>query len=179
MEEWISRADMALYRAKAAGRNQVKVENIEGNLEDFIGSTVRSARLQWSKNYECGHATIDQQHRDLFASLNRLLQLGEDETDQMKIQKEIIKLLNGTVKHFQYEEQILFQTAHSEAKHHAEAHRQLLQRASQLINQYEDERVNLAALLHFMIYELTAQHIMIDDKRFGAIGDSPAPTPEA
>ena len=38
VEEWMQRADMALYKAKISGRNQVRVEDLDGSISNFISN---------------------------------------------------------------------------------------------------------------------------------------------
>ena len=172
VEEWIKRADLALYRAKINGRNQVIVEDLEGNIENFMCGASRSLLLQWSKTYECGHAKIDQQHRNLFARANDLLQMNDKDASKENIAVTVKALLEETFAHFQYEEQILKQIAHPDALAHAKSHQRLLDKTNILLSKFQRGGAELAALLHFMIYELTAQHIMIDDRCFGKISIS-------
>ena len=174
MEEWIKRADLALYRAKIDGRNQTNVEDLEGSISNFICSTSSALRLQWSESYECGHEEIDQQHRNLFAAVNNLLQLDSSGADKMEIGVAVEGLLADTVEHFQFEEHILNQIEYQDAPSHLQAHQRLLDRANILLAQFQRDGADLATLLRFMIYELTAQHIMIDDRCFGKI-DAAAP----
>ena len=169
VEEWIKRADLALYRAKVNGRNQVIVEDLEGSIENFMCGASRSLLLQWSKTYECGHAEIDQQHRNLFARANDLLQMNDKDASKENIAVTVKALLEETFAHFQYEEQILKQIAHPDAFAHAQSHQRLLDKTNILLSKFQRGGAELAALLHFMIYELTAQHIMIDDRCFGKI----------
>lgn len=169
MEEWIRRADLALYRAKTGGRNQVKVEDLDSSIDNFICSASNALRLQWSETYECGHADIDQQHRHLFETVNTLLQLNSSGADKTRTAEAIQGLLTETIEHFQFEEHILEQIGYPEAPSHIQAHQRLLDRANILLAQFLRNGTDLAALLHFMIYELTAQHIMIDDRCFGKI----------
>ena len=174
IEEWIKRADTALYRAKVNGRNQIMIEDLSGSIDNFKCYTSRALHLQWSTTYECGHAEIDQQHRNLFTRANELLQMSDKDADKENIAGTVKALLEETVAHFKYEENILEQAGHPEFALHAQAHQRLLDKTNILLARFQRGGTELSALLHFMIYELTAQHIMIDDRCFGKISLSEA-----
>lgn len=165
-EEWLGRADMALYRAKSAGRNVVRVENLEVVPDEPITGGVCLRQLQWNPACESGHALIDTQHKELFVLINELLRLGAGGGDSPEIRRKIEALYGRTVTHFQDEERVLREHGYARLDEHAKAHQHLLDRAHKLLGLYERGEVDLPALFHFMIYELTAQHMMIDDQRF-------------
>ena len=87
----------------------------------------------------------------------------------------IKELLEETVAHFAHEEQILEQLAHPDTSVHLLSHRRLLDKTNILLDKLQRGSADLGALLHFMIYELTAQHIMIDDRCFSKISFSEQP----
>ena len=152
------------------------IEDLSGSMDNYLCSASRTLLLQWSKTYECGHAEIDQQHRNLFATANELLQMNCKDAEKENIAVTVKALIEATVAHFQFEERILEQIAHPEASAHAQSHQRLLDKTNILLATFQRGGTELAALLHFMIYELTAQHIMIDDRCFGKISIS---APEA
>jgi diguanylate cyclase (GGDEF) domain/hemerythrin-like metal-binding domain len=179
VEEWIKRADLALYRAKVNGRNQVMVEDLSGSIDNYMCSASRTLHLQWNKTYECGHAEIDNQHKNLFMMANKLLQLNDEKANKENIAAEIRTMIEATIAHFRYEERILKQVAHQGLSPHTHSHQRLLEKTNNLLDRLQSGSAEIGTLLHFMIYELTAQHIMIDDRYFGKISTiEPEPAPK-
>lgn len=61
--------------------------------------------IPWNKRYELGVESIDKQHKQLFATINKLLTLGEEEGKKEWVCKEGVKYLkNHVAEHFQHEE---------------------------------------------------------------------------
>lgn len=61
--------------------------------------------IPWNRRYEIGVESIDKQHKQLFAMINKLLTLGEEEEKKEWVCREGVKYLkNHVVEHFQHEE---------------------------------------------------------------------------
>ncbi len=61
--------------------------------------------IPWNKRYEIGVESIDKEHKQLFATINKLLTLGDEEGKREWVCREGVKYLkNHVVEHFQHEE---------------------------------------------------------------------------
>lgn len=64
--------------------------------------------IPWNKRYELGVELIDKQHKQLFATINKLLTLGEEEEKKEWVCREGVKYLkNHVIEHFQDEEKYM------------------------------------------------------------------------
>jgi diguanylate cyclase (GGDEF)-like protein/hemerythrin-like metal-binding protein len=179
-EEWLGRADGALYRAKAAGRNQVKAEDLEIGADDLASDGARIIQLRWRPGFESGNETIDAQHRALFAQANALLAQGADPADHNGIADQVSRFWLETRKHLVDEEIVIRHYGYPQADDHARAHAQLIERFDELFGKFTKEKIGAGEIFHFIVYELTAQHILIEDRKFFPLFRQRAPdTPGA
>lgn len=164
-ESWLNRADMALYRAKAAGRNRVEAECLKLQVSQKALDTL-PLRLDWNRDYECGHFQIDSQHRALFEHANGLLRAILGHASKREIIQQINSLITEIKQHFADEGAVLETIVYPDAQHHYELHCRLLDRATQLAGRFEKGQLGEGELLHFLVYEVIAQHMLIEDRKY-------------
>lgn len=166
-EQWFQRTDAALYRAKSCGRNQVKVAQ-ETPRRDITGESVSAnfVRLVWHKAYECGHEVIDRQHQALFNDANNLLNaiLTQQPTDEVGLI--IDTLIRDVVQHFHDEETIITAAGYPGDMEHSNAHRELVNNAVMLVNQFRAGTLNTGELFHFLAVDMVARHLLCADREF-------------
>ena len=164
-EEWLQRADMALYQAKARGRNTVVAEMPLGLPLEPRGADREILQIVWHADYETGCQAIDAQHRLLFDHANRLLDTVLHDAPKATIEKELAEFVAFTGHHLRCEEEILERSRFPELAAHRELHRQLIERAELLMDRYTRDLLQIGELLHFVVYELTTQHLLIEDRK--------------
>lgn len=163
---WLERADKALYRAKSTGRNRVENEYLPLDGEQNDQSKTNLVQLVWRSSYESGNSLIDTQHRALFEHANTLLQAILDDKSKSEISRLIASLVSEIEQHFKDEESVFQHANYSDFDHHNKLHCHLLERAKTLLERYEKDRIGSIELLHFLTYEMVAQHILIEDRKY-------------
>jgi diguanylate cyclase len=113
-------ADLALYRAKHCGRNQIQMapEAAHKLGEDSL-ELLKTLRLEWDLAHECGHADIDDAHRDLFAHVNLVLERAVSGVSRSVVAEMADTLIAEMHRHFVEEEQIVEAAGFPQASQHA------------------------------------------------------------
>jgi diguanylate cyclase len=159
---WFQRLDRSLYSAKRLGRNQVVVDR-RGNSDRWAEeSPMPAMHLEWKEAYESGDATIDEQHRELFARANALI----DANFTGGALASLDELLSHLLDHFVDEEAILVRLNYDHFDEHKRAHSALLKRAGWLRDRAAMGEANLGAVVEFIAQDVIARHLMTADRAF-------------
>ncbi len=79
--------------------------------------------IPWNKRYEIGVDFIDKEHKQLFSTINKLLNLSESEEKREWVCREGVKFLrNHTYEHFQHEETYMRSIDYSDFEIHKSLH---------------------------------------------------------
>ena len=125
-------------------------------------------RLVWKPEYETGNERIDAQHKEFFNQGNGLLDaiLCYDAKDD--VGRRIERFLAFVDVHFQEEEAWLIGQNWPGATEHARHHQDLAERAADLLAKHDAGQLDATEFLNFFVNELILQHLLIDDRKFGA-----------
>lgn len=168
-EDWFKRADAALYRAKAGGRNQVQIAP-EAPERDGAGKNMAAnlVRLSWHAAYECGNPVIDEQHRGLFADANHLLGAVLSARPEAEVAALVNTLIKDVVQHFKDEEVIIRAVGYPRADEHAAIHSALVDKAVLLVKHFHDGTLAIGELFQFLAHDVVARHMLGADREFFA-----------
>ena len=159
-KSWYKRADAALYRAKNSGRNCV-VE-----CSETVAAPIASVRLEWQSGWESGNQAIDEQHRQLLALANNLINISFAGVRFEQVMLQLDRLLKHIDQHFYAEEKILTAVGYPEVEHHVLLHKKLIMKALQIEELYKREGLQSAAFFSFIIDDVVLGHMLKDDVLF-------------
>ena len=161
-EQIISFADEALYKAKEKGRNRVEFSESLYQLE----SKTDLVTLTWNRVDESGSHLIDGQHKTLLEDSNHLITALINRDSKEVCARHLDKLIEDIKIHFRDEEKIFLKTKYPYAKNHIISHNNLIKKAEILRNKNYPIPPNLGEVVSFVIYDVVAQHLAIEDKGY-------------
>ena len=166
-EQWFQRADAALYRAKACGRNPVQVAPETPQRIGFSENVgANFVQLNWHAAYECGHLLIDEQHRALFTDANDLLGAILSNRPEDEVSALIDALIRDVVQHFRDEEATISAAGFPGAVEHAGIHRRLVDSAVTLVGRFHAGALGVGELFQFLAHDVVARHMLGADREF-------------
>ena len=164
----LKNADNAMYVAKALGRAQVHVSG--GTKDDGMVRVMPDRgdapviNLVWRRSYQCGDATIDREHKDLFMHGNTLIRaVANGRIPLGKLPEMLDELIDSVMAHFRNEEFILLRYGYAELESHGQKHQHLIERALELRSMAVSGELALADVVSFIARDVVAEHMLVDD----------------
>ncbi|MFC3914374.1 diguanylate cyclase domain-containing protein [Pseudaeromonas sharmana] len=161
IDDLINKSDQMMYKAKKQGA---------GSIIFFAPVIPQSGnsffRLLWSRDLECGLAQIDEEHEALFALANQLLATIVAGRFTEQTEPCLLGLLSHAKSHFKHEISTLMKMRYPDAVRHDLIHKQLLHKAGELQARYLRGELEPLVLIHFIVYEIVDQHMMVEDKKW-------------
>lgn len=125
---------------------------------------------EWSSSLETGHAGIDNQHKQLVAALNALLEACRSGRGQAELERTLDFLGGYTIKHFTDEEKLQQQSNYPDYFQHRQCHEDFKPVVQNLAEELlrEGPTDELVEKVYESIGDWLLEHIKGDDFRFAA-----------
>ena len=162
----VQRADAALYRAKAFGRNRVEIAEEQQDPSGEQLPRLPILRLAWNESFAFGIPELDNEHHHLFELANRIIHGIENEQPKEATLLQMQDLLTEFSLHCQHEERDMASIGYPEREAHIVAHQQLMAQAEQMISNWRGEQATMGDLLSFMAHGVIARHILTADRDY-------------
>jgi len=120
----------------------------------------------WRTSFASGNTLIDQQHRALFSTANRLTDELTSDTSEHAIKERIHGLIEEVHVHFRTEEAILEAAAPKLVESHKALHAQLLEEFREIAAQVVLKNTSMRTLVGFVLYDVIANHLAKEDTKF-------------
>jgi len=159
-ESWIEKVDLALYRAKNGGRNQV----VSWNQGDVV--PVVQVRLEWRPEWSSGNEQIDSEHVAVLELANGLLDKSLSRQPAAAISRQLDQLLDHVVLHFSHEEEVLARVGYPHVQEHAQLHRKLTEEALALRESFRQGTAQADSFFQFLVSKVVVGHLLTADVRF-------------
>ncbi len=148
----------------AAAEMAAAADNSVGEAFDASGNLL--IKLHWHPGFESGNADIDREHRALFAVSNDLLNAIVNARPKVEIDRIISTLVKEVTFHFDHEEAIQRSIGYAQAEEHSRIHRNLLDKAVKLIDDFNAGNVSVGTFFQFLAYDVVTLHMRREDSKF-------------
>lgn len=123
--------------------------------------------IEWSNKYSIGIDSIDEQHKELIALINKL-NIAMAHGEAASVVASIFEgLANYTKVHFAYEEALFKKHGYPQSTEHLKEHQQLIKRVEQFKFEFEQDLSGAVSLelIQFMTHWLL-DHILKSDRDY-------------
>jgi hemerythrin-like metal-binding protein len=126
------------------------------------------AYMDWRTTLEVGHAKIDQEHRSLVETLNRLHAAMKQGKGKDEIERTLLFMKDYTVEHFKNEERLMMTYRYPGATAHCAAHADLVKEVGTFIANFQSGKVLLTSSVLNFLEDWLLKHIQGEDMALGA-----------
>jgi diguanylate cyclase (GGDEF)-like protein/hemerythrin-like metal-binding protein len=154
-----NRMDKALYEAKEGGRNRV-VKSMEP------GERFEALSFSWKEKWNCGEKGIDEQHRELFHTISRLVSNSYSMEDTTMAIEQIDSVTKELRDHFEYEEKILKEVGYEDHLRHKSIHLRLLELIEQTKRDLVEGDMVVSTAFLFLFDYVIIGHVLKEDVKF-------------
>ena len=123
-------------------------------------------QLNWLPAYDSGSPLIDDQHRALFVHANELLEVAL--TSEENLAGPVNSLLEQVIQHFRDEEMVYANAGYPALEDHARQHRNLIDRANEMILRTGGNDAGFREVLDFLVQEVIGRHLVQVDRGFAS-----------
>ncbi len=159
-EDWIKRADLALYQAKQTGRDKwvawLDDEHLPSHFNRFV----------WTTDFESGNPEVDTDHKLLADYVNQLHDLIVNHYPIDTIHEHILFMNKHIQNHFTHEEAVLKKYKYSEYMEHRAIHHRILSEYEIIVKKAINGDISLGAIMSYLVEKVLLGHILNDDKKF-------------
>jgi len=126
--------------------------------------------MEWTPDLSVGVEKIDEQHRELFSRIGRLVAAIKSKTCKFEIGPTTQFLEEYVVEHFSDEEQLMQKVGYPDYEHHKALHEGFIRDFSALSRELESEisNYNKSAYTNKIVVDWILDHIKMVDMELGA-----------
>ena len=121
--------------------------------------------FEWSDSYSVGVKELDDQHMQILALANNVIQAVEENKDRAEIIDIFSKIKALTTKHFHKEEELMRNTGFPDLEGHTKEHEVLMEQAKQYSRHLELGEINGSIFAMFLVGWVLI-HIKKEDKKY-------------
>ncbi len=126
------------------------------------------ALFNWNAQYSVNIKEIDEQHKVLIKLINDLHEAMKAGKGKDILGTILNELVQYTVKHFSYEENLFTSNGYPDSKAHKEVHKKLIDQVTTLKNNFDNGNEVISMDVMNFLKEWLSGHIMGTDKKYSS-----------
>jgi len=122
--------------------------------------------MLWNKNLETGNKEVDEQHKELYLLVQKVLDADSFADRREKIEVALNFLADYTVKHFATEEALMEECTYPALAEHKAQHEAFIVEVSAFMKRFEAEgdKIQVSQAVNAIVVTWLQEHIMGSDK---------------
>ncbi|MCX6732047.1 MAG: bacteriohemerythrin [Candidatus Roizmanbacteria bacterium] len=125
-----------------------------------------TSKLEWDEKYSVGVQQIDNQHKKMFDTINRLIELLASKPTQSDVDSIVKALVEYKQFHFKTEEDYFDKFNYEHKEEHKAKHREFNSKLVSLIDLYKEDTIALAFSLVNFLEDWLIDHLMVEDQKY-------------
>lgn len=125
------------------------------------------ALITWEKRLETGNARIDEQHRALIDTFNKLHAAMKQGKGRDEIGPTLTFLKDYTIQHFKDEEGLMLASRYPHAHDHKRVHEDFVRKVDDVVTKFQAGQPVMTMQLMDFIEGWLVEHILGEDQRLG------------
>lgn len=117
-------------------------------------------RIEWIPKYSVGFDELDEQHKTLFATINKAMDAYEENQDLIEVLTELSDYLGS---HFRSEEDVMASMRYPRREKHHEKHMEFNRKYMKFLEDYEQGKESLARDLLVFLRDWLINHVLKDE----------------
>lgn len=123
------------------------------------------ALIDWDKRLETGHSKIDEQHKALIDTINKLHVAMKTGKGRGEIEGILVFLKDYTVSHFRMEEDLMNHSHYTGMAKHKEIHHDLVVQVADLVDRHQKGTLTMTMAVMDFLNDWLTKHIQGEDFR--------------
>jgi len=126
--------------------------------------------VAWNDSYRVGNEQVDLQHKKLFELVGGILNACLEGRDTAKLRETLSFLVNYTIRHFLFEEELQLKHKYPDYDRHKQLHEDFKKTVGDLVEKFNKNgsSTELSADVNKIIVSWLVNHIQQEDKKIGA-----------
>jgi hemerythrin len=121
--------------------------------------------LKWTQNLSVRDETIDNQHKHLFAIINRLIQVRKQGAVWQQVLEVINELVAYSTFHFESEDEFMLKSDYPLFISHRKYHMAYMKKVDEFISDFEKQKQELPESMLRFLRDWWINHVSIEDQQ--------------